>query len=112
MRALLSQIRTDRLQPPDDKGPGIVSGSCRPLQAPESKPGPSERVYERTDSQRSAIDWHWSRGRKIGVTRCPDDRGAGVNALTPDLRVRKPEKREDGRERGSEEPDADDFQTD
>ncbi|KAJ1119924.1 hypothetical protein NDU88_008107 [Pleurodeles waltl] len=52
------------------------------------------------------------RCREIGVTHCPGDRGAGVSDVTPDFQVRETEKREDGQERGSEEPDAADFQTD
>ncbi|KAJ1206993.1 hypothetical protein NDU88_002386 [Pleurodeles waltl] len=58
-----------------------------------------------------ASEWRCSRGRAIGVTRCPDDRGAGVSDVNPEFRVREREKREDGRERASEEPDVVDFPT-
>ncbi|KAJ1131653.1 hypothetical protein NDU88_009988 [Pleurodeles waltl] len=57
-----------------------------------------------------ASEWRCSRGRAISVTRCPDDRGAGVSDVNLDFRVRKEKKREDGRESTSEEPDAVDFE--
>ncbi|KAJ1152262.1 hypothetical protein NDU88_005038 [Pleurodeles waltl] len=59
-----------------------------------------------------ASELRCSHGREVGVTRCPDDRGAGVSDVTPDFRVRETEKREGGREPKSEESDADNFQTD
>ncbi|KAJ1106457.1 hypothetical protein NDU88_003858 [Pleurodeles waltl] len=59
--------------------------------------------------KRLSPEWRCSRGRAIGVTCCPDNWGAGVGDVNLDFRVRKGNKREDGRERESEEPDAVDF---
>ncbi|KAJ1185371.1 hypothetical protein NDU88_002164 [Pleurodeles waltl] len=52
------------------------------------------RVHGRLVSWPSspASVWRCSRGRAIGVTRCPDDRGAGVSDVNPDFRVRKGKK--------------------
>ncbi|KAJ1202619.1 hypothetical protein NDU88_006416 [Pleurodeles waltl] len=58
-----------------------------------------------------ASEWRCSRGRKISVTLCPDDRGAGDGAMTPDFRIRGAEKREDRDEWASEEPDVANFKT-
>ncbi|KAJ1115820.1 hypothetical protein NDU88_004042 [Pleurodeles waltl] len=44
--------------------------------------------------------------RENSVTRCPDDQDAGIGTMTLDFRVPGAVKREDGRERSSEEPDA------
>ncbi|KAJ1117854.1 hypothetical protein NDU88_006050 [Pleurodeles waltl] len=60
----------------------------------------------------TASEWRCSCGRESGVTRYHGDRGAGVSDVTPDFRVQEREKREDGRERAAEEPDAVDSQTD
>ncbi|KAJ1164202.1 hypothetical protein NDU88_004647 [Pleurodeles waltl] len=57
------------------------------------------------------VVWCCSHGRAIGVTRCPDDRGAGVSDVNLDFRVRKGKKREDGRESAAEEPDAVELKT-
>ncbi|KAJ1202159.1 hypothetical protein NDU88_005960 [Pleurodeles waltl] len=56
-----------------------------------------------------ASEWRCSRGRALSVSRCHDDRGAGVSDANPDFQVRVNTKREDGRESAAKEPDAVDF---
>ncbi|KAJ1166998.1 hypothetical protein NDU88_007391 [Pleurodeles waltl] len=58
-----------------------------------------------------ASEWRCSRGLEISVTRWPDNQGADVGEITQDFQVPGAEKREDGRERSSEEPDVADHNT-
>ncbi|KAJ1170009.1 hypothetical protein NDU88_001890 [Pleurodeles waltl] len=57
-----------------------------------------------------ASECRCSRSRALSVSDCHDDRGAGTSDANPDFRVRDNSKREDGRENGAKETDAEEFQ--